>query len=291
MENFWLIRRLRAILLCCIIPKMLPASSLDAGTPVPAQTWPSRAGDTSAGNWTDVSEKSFLGLNTDNRSKTVVSLSSKPLYKRWNFRKSKWKKYMRITNMLARDLLSPDTTCVDEAYQNFYNTIIHAAKKTIPRGRRKNYRPCCVAKCEALYQAFLWAPQGEGSNTAVSALLVRLDKRRRKRWSEAVSAIDFTHSSRLAWNAINNLTGRTTQSYRSCPISANSIASQLVKNWTSKTNDREFTRLVLKAVSELWRIPTPAGKCISGDFSPEEFARSIQMLKPGKAPGPDSICP
>ena len=44
-------------------------------------------------------------------------------------------------------------------------------------------------------------------------------------------------------------------------------------------------------MSELWRIPTPAEKCISGDFSADKFARSHQMLKPGKAPGPNSICP
>ena len=134
-------------------------------------------------------------------------------------------------------------------------------------------------------------PQDQGSNTAASTLLARLDKKRRKRWSEAVNAIDSTHSSRLAWNAINNLTGRTRQSYRPCPISAYSIASQLVKNETYKTTDRGFTRLVLKEVSELWRIPTPADKCIFDDFSPEEFARSLQMLKPSKAPDPDSICP
>ena len=42
----------------------------------------------------------------------------------------------------------------------------------------------------------------------------------------------------LAWNAINNLTGRSTQFYRPCPISANSTASQLVKNGTYKTNNR-----------------------------------------------------
>ena len=146
------------------------------------------------------------------------------------------------------------------------------------------------AECETLYQAFLRAPQGKSSNTAASALLARLDKRQRKRWSEAVNAIVFTHSSRLAWNAINNLTGRTKQSYCPCPISANSVASQLVKNGTYKTNDHEFIRLVLKEVSELWRTRTPADKCISRDFSPEEFARSLQLLKPGKAPGPDSIC-
>ena len=172
-------------------------------------------------------------------SKTVVSLPSN-IYKRWNFRKAKWKKCTRITNRLARNLPSPDTTCVNEAYQDFCNIIIHVVKKSIPRGRRKNYRPCWDAECEALYQAFLRTPQGEGSNTAASALLARLDKRRRKRWSEAVHAIDLTHTTRLTWNAINNLTGRTRQSYRSCLISANSIASQLVKNGTYKTNDREF---------------------------------------------------
>ena len=57
------------------------------------------------------------------------------------------------------------------------------------------------------------------------------------------------------------------------------------------TNDREFASLVLKEVSELWRIPISADKCISSDFSPEEFARSFEMLKLGKAPGPDFICP
>ena len=55
-----------------------------------------------------------------------------------------------------------------------------------------------------LYQAFLRAPQGEGCNTVASALLARLDKRRRKRRSEAVNAIDFTHSSwLLAFHAID----------------------------------------------------------------------------------------
>ena len=91
----------------------------------------------------------------------------------------------------------------------------------------------------------------------------------------------------LRTTAINNLTGRTR--HLPCPISANSIASLLKKNGTYKTNDRVFTRFVLKEVSELWRIPTPAHKCISDNFSPQKFARSLQMLKPGKVPGPDSI--
>ena len=34
-------------------------------------------------------------------------------------------------------------------------------------------------------------------------------------------------------------------------------------------------KLVLKEVSEFWRIPTPPDKCISRDFSPEEFVSAL----------------
>ena len=75
--------------------------------------------------------------------------------KRWNFRKANWSHYDSLTNKLARNLPSPDSTNVDQAYQDLCNTISKAAKKAIPRGRRNTYIPCWDAKCEALYQTFL----------------------------------------------------------------------------------------------------------------------------------------
>ena len=84
-----------------------------------------------------------------------------------------------------------------------------------------------------------------------------------------------THSSRLAWNIINNLTNRTKRPRRLCPITANSLVSQLVKNGIYKTTNRMSGILVVKEVSQLWRIPTPLDKCISGDFSPEEFVNAL----------------
>ena len=44
-------------------------------------------------------------------------------------------------------------------------------------------------------------------------------------------------------------------------------------------------------MSDLWRATTPDPINISGNFSQREFAAALQYLKPGKAPGPDSICP
>ena len=188
-------------------------------------------------------------------------------------------------------LLPPDSLDVDAAYQDFCNTIKKAAKKTIPRGYRNNYIPCWDAECESLYKTFLESPQGDDSSLAATALLAKLDRKRRDRWSEAVRSIDFSHSSRKAWSILNNLTGRSRHSLRHCPVSADAIASQLVRNGKYEAVDRKSSRLVFQEVSDLWRATTPDAVNISDNFSQREFAAALQHLKPGKAPGPDSICP
>ena len=75
-----------------------------------------------------------------------------------------------------------------------------------------------------------------------------------------------------------------------CPISANAIASQLIRNGKYETRKRETTRRVREKTSELWKIPTP-NDSLTRKFSPAECADALQKLKPGKAPGPDQICP
>ena len=147
-------------------------------------------------------------------------------------------------------------------------------------------------ECESLYKTFLQSPQGDDSSLAATALLAKLDRKRRDRWSEAVRSIDFSHSSRKAWSILNNLTGRSRHSPRHCPVLANAIASQLVRNGKYEAVDRKSSRLVFQEVSDLWRATTPDTVNIFPDnFSQREFAAALQHLKPVKAPGPDSICP
>ena len=89
---------------------------------------------------------------------------------------------------------------------------------------------------------------------------------------------------------MNNLTGRSRHSPRHCPVSADAIASQLIRNGKYEAVDRKSSRLVSQEVSDLWRATTPDAVNISVNFTQREFAAALQHLKPGKAPGPDSIC-
>ena len=133
----------------------------------------------------------------------------------------------------AKKLPSPDYSFIYEAYQDFRNTIF--AKLSIPHGRRNNYRPCWDAECEHLYQVFLRAPKGKATSLVASALLSHFDKKRKNCWFEAVNNIDFTYSSRLTLNIINNLTGRAKRTRRLCPITGNSITcSSLQMEYTKQ---------------------------------------------------------
>ena len=179
------------------------------------------------------------------------------LVKRWNFRKAKWSHYIALTNKFAKALLPPDSLDVDAAYQDFCNTIKKAAKKTIPRGYRNNYIPYWDVECESLYKTFLQSPQGDDSSLAATALLAKLDRKRRDRWFKAVRSIDLSHSSRKAWSISNNLTGRSRNTPCHCPVSADAIASQLVGSGKYEAVDRKSSRLVFQEVSDLWKATTP----------------------------------
>ena len=142
--------------------------------------------------------------------------------------------------------------------------------------------PCWDKECETIYRPFIRAPAWTDYDRSASSLHSRLQQKKQERWEEAVNSIDFSHSSHKAWSTINKLASRSGRSSRLCPISANSIASQLVKNGIHRTGGRESSGLINKVLSDLWKIPTPEGHSISDPFRTEELAAAPRHLKPGE---------
>jgi len=106
-------------------------------------------------------------------------------------------------------------------------------------------------ECETLYRFFTRVPEGTDSDRTASSLLSLPGQKKQERWEEAVNSIDFSHPSRKAWRTINKLTGRSGRSFHQCPVLANSIATQLVKNGAHKTWERKSTRLVQGVVQPM----------------------------------------
>ena len=118
---------------------------------------------------------------------------------------------------------------------------------------------------------------------AASALLTRLDDKRRVRWSEAINSIDITHSSGREWNTTNNLTGRSRQPLRLCPNCANSIASKLVKfprtAWVRLNRLRTGVGLFRSTMYKWGMAPTAACECGAEEQTADHIITTCPMYR------------
>ena len=81
---------------------------------------------------TDVYWRSLLSHNIDPRLSQHLGFSlpglEKPV-KQLNFRKANWSNYKYLTNQLARNLPSPDSTNANQAYLDICNIISKAVQQ------------------------------------------------------------------------------------------------------------------------------------------------------------------
>ena len=219
----------------------------------------------------------------------ISPIRSNPV-KRWNFRKANWTKFRSLIEEGLPNLPSSSSSDLDQAYTASCQLLISAAKSSIPRGFRPQYVPTWDEECTSLYKDFLEAEPGEDdASDKASALTDCLNKKRRKRWEETVQGIDFTHSSRLAWKTLNRLTGRGPKPSR-CPVTANSIAKQLLGNGKYNEASKTHALDVKRETSSLWHAPG-VDSHLSEPFTTEEIIKAVNQLKSGKAQGPDNIPP
>ena len=154
---------------------------------------------------------------------------------------------------------------------------------------RKNYIPCCDAECERLQCSHLSFRNKLTIASDSTALVERIDWKRRDCLGNAVHFIDVSHWSRKASGAFNNFTGRSRGSPQYCAISENSIALQLAVKRKERASGRTCDQFVAKGTSKLRKIDTPAYKNISKIFTLKELAFAINHLHPAKVAGPDCI--
>ena len=243
-------------------PKEQPVSSLTDGTSAPTRTWLSpefRSEEPTA--WQRCSSE-VPAVTSQHRPALIRPRGSKflPTAIRWNVRafiKRTGSTFAFFQENPLRDCHLPTQQTSSRNTKN-YSRACYLRLNNVSDVRRKKCVPCWNKESETLYRFFVRAPVGTDSDKAASSLLSWIDQKRQERREEAINSIDFSHSSRKAWNSINKLSSRSGHSSRLCPVSASFIALQLMKNESHKTENREFTRPINKELSNLQKILAPS---------------------------------
>ena len=127
----------------------------------------------------------------------VEILSTDSLKKpRWNFQKSSWLEYSRLVNRHLR-WIPPNPS----SYNRFVGVIKCAAKRTIPRGFRKEYIPCWSKENERQYKDYQLNPTTDKADRILNSL----NKNRKEKRDQQMSKMNFTHSSRSSWRLLSKL--------------------------------------------------------------------------------------
>lgn len=200
---------------------------------------------------------------------------------RWNFSKADWDKYRKRTDSIVR-WIEP----IHSNYGRFVNMITTSAKKTIPRGFRKKYVPGWSDACSTLYEEFKITNDPEIANK----LLSLLDDIRKEKWDESLESMDFSRSSRKAWNTLRKLSPTSSVQSTSYDCNVNKIASRLVK-MSKVPIDKNFgkeIKLKLKRKMSSNTLMSSNGS-FSSEFTVNEIKVAISSIKNGKAAGVDGI--
>ena len=200
---------------------------------------------------------------------------------RWNFKKADWKNFAdRLDAALV------DVSATPANYQVFVDLVYKAAKKSIPRGYRRSYIPGWDEECTNLYELF----NATGDRNAADALIERLNINRSKIWHDKTMNMDFTHSSRKAWNTIQKLgVNPKAHSKKQFPVSANDIATKLLENSKADMSKSRIKKVmhefrgIKKTLRPDWNY--------SKKFTLRELRIALNYVKPGKAAGYDKMYP
>ena len=226
----------------------------------------------------------------------------------WNYRKANWSEYARIVDD-EFNLIDVSKDPIDKISTDICQAISVAAKKTIPQGSYKKFKPFWDQDLHAAIKARNLArkaaqknPSPENRknyNKCTAKVRVLLNTGKRTKWRDTCSQLDLNKHGKKAWNLLHSLEG-SKRKENPKPLSSN---DKKIFNGKEKANLlNKFLAGVSKTVRRkkldraLWSLykrkknaPTCNDRPFEQDFSMQELNRAIKKAAPRKAPGPDRV--
>ena len=209
----------------------------------------------------------------------AITVQTVPFRRRFNPKKANWEQYAYQLDAAVENI--PSTA---ECYDQFVNVLRKVARKSIPRGCRRNYVPGLTSESIQLIEKYREIyeddPFADSTITFGDELMSAISEERRKAWQTLIESTDMTHNSKKAWSTIRKLCDDPCKSKQHCNTTANQVAHQLLLNGR-EPNIQPKVRL------DRQRYSDDPGFTIASTAAEHDIG--IRVLKNGKAPGLDDI--
>ena len=249
---------------------------------------------------------------SDHRPVTILVDQKTPVsaFKRapsWNYKRAYWDSFKQLADEECMGLQLSEENMNRNAAQ-FNIAILRAAKKSIPRWRKRNYNPFWTPRLEQLQEAVNRAKEDiernpSDQNTAeYSKARAEFSREKllqtRTQWYEKTASLNLEKDSSKLWSLTQVLN-------EEAPSRSKTVLRVHNMLLTDKRAANEFAQLYrrestlpltpkkvgdmkekLKQEEKQENVPSP---CLNSTLKISELNSAIRNLKPKKAPGPDGV--
>ena len=249
---------------------------------------------------------------SDHRPVTILVDQKTPAstFKRapsWNYKRADWDGFKQFAEEECTGLQLSEENMNHNAVQ-LNNAILRAAKKSIPRGQRRNYNPFWTPQLEQLQEAVNRAREDmernpSDQNTA-EYKKARAEFTRekllqtRKQWYEKTASLNLEKDSSKLWSLTKVLNeeapsrSKTVLHVHNMLLTDKKAANEFAQLYRRESTLPLTTKKVgdmkekLKQEEKQKNVPSP---CLNSTLKISELNSAIRSLKPKKAPGPDGV--
>ncbi|KAK7101835.1 hypothetical protein V1264_020159 [Littorina saxatilis] len=227
-------------------------------------------------------------------------------FPRWNYKRANWFLFRHRTSELTKDI-RVEGRDINMVAKDFNMSILRAARESIPRGARRDYKPYWSNELQELDDDLADARReaevnpSQNNNIRLQEAKAKFLKKklqaRRRSWQEKTSSLNLEKDGRKLWrltkqlNDENTSRGKITLEENGKVLTGKHAANQFAESYAAESNLHVSPEKQREARREKRERPARQSTvdAMSQPLTLHELRSALKKSKAKKSPGPDGI--